>query len=414
MCTRTTESAPDSINNVDRLSVVPRDYPDILWIHESFAIKICEFINDVHYPFPNTWWTKTLAVAQELFNGKGEESDLVDLILTRLPTEIRNEVKWDKTIEALKEKMAYLDRPIINDTLFRGESLLVDKCLANRAFVVLEGSAHVANQIMKSLIKLYYYEFADAHAELPDVLHYEPEKFKSDLDHFFEKLGRIRKQREQLERIMPSLVRRRDSDEPSVADLTRQLAELTTTVDAVKEIMAKQADQIKALEEQINRLGKTIQHEQRKDWRKTDDGASMSRDLGTDSQTPRKVTLTEALINCNPVSAVADPSMEASMMSLEAAQRLGLKISQNNLATLRLLLSEHADKAYVSVRGRFRCNEYSRLMTLPFAVVDEKLLTDVVLGRHHLDMFGPTLSNKGKEIAVKLPHKKYAYDQDED
>ncbi|KAJ2171625.1 hypothetical protein GGH16_002754 [Coemansia sp. RSA 560] len=358
-------------------SFTPKGYPNILWIHEAFAFKIREFTYDVHYPSPNTWWTKALAVAQELFNGSGDERDLVDLILTRLPTEIRNEVKWDNTVGALKEKMACLDRSwvynlyeaLLDDSLFKGVSLLGDKCLANRAFDVLEGGAHVAYQIMKSLVKLYYYEFAHAHAELPDVLHRNPEKFEKDLDHFFEKLTRIRKQREQLESIIPSLSRRRDSDEPSVADLTRQLAELTTAVDAAKEIMAKQADQIKALEVNANILQMTIQ----------------------------------PVINRSPVSAVADSSTESSMMSLEAAQRLGLKISQKNPATLRLPLNEDTIKAYGSVRGRFRCNEYPHLQSLPFAVVDENLSTDVVLGRRHLNMFNSTVSYKGKGPAVELP-----------
>ncbi|KAJ2218332.1 hypothetical protein IW143_003180 [Coemansia sp. RSA 520] len=370
-------------------SFTPKGYPNILWIHEAFAFKIREFTYDVHYPSPNTWWTKALAVAQELFNGSGDERDLVDLILTRLPTEIRNEVKWDNTVGALKEKMACLDRSwvynlyeaLLDDSLFKGVSLLGDKCLANRALDVLEGGAHVAYQIMKSLVKLYYYEFAHAHAELPDVLHRNPEKFEKDLDHFFEKLTRIRKQREQLESIIPSLSRRRDSDEPSVADLTRQLAELTTAVDAAKEIMAKQADQIKALEVNANILQMTIQR----------------------SRTPHEGILTAAVINRSPVSAVADSSTESSMMSLEAAQRLGLKISQKNPATLRLPLNEDTIKAYGSVRGRFRCNEYPHLQSLPFAVVDENLSTDVVLGRRHLNMFNSTVSYKGKGPAVELP-----------
>ncbi|KAJ2143279.1 hypothetical protein IW142_003806 [Coemansia sp. RSA 564] len=391
-------------------SSTPKGYPNILWIHEAFAIKIREFTYDVHYPSPNTWWTKALAVAQELFNGSGDERDLVDLILTRLPTEIRNEVKWDNTVGALKEKMACLDRSwvynlyeaLLDDSLFKGVSLLGDKCLANRALDVLEGGAHVAYQIMKSLVKLYYYEFADAHAELPDVLHRNPEKFEKDLDHFFEKLSRIRKQREQLESIIPSLARRRDSDEPSVADLTRQLAELTTTVDAVKEVMAKQADQIKALEVNASILQMTIQREQRTDGRRAGNVASTSRVVETGSRTPHEGILTAAVINRSPVSAVADSSTESSMMSLEAAQRLGLKISQNNPTTLRLPLNEDTIKAYGSARGRFRCNEYPHLQSLPFAVVDENLSTDVVLGRRHLNMFNSTVSYKGKGPAVEL------------
>ncbi|KAJ2238958.1 hypothetical protein GGH98_006374 [Coemansia sp. RSA 454] len=256
---------------------------------------------------------------------------------------------------------------------------------------------------MKSLVKLYYYEFADAHAELPDVLHRNPEKFEKDLDHFFEKLTRIRKQREQLESIIPSLARRRDSDEPSVADLTRQLAELTTTVDAVKEVMAKQADQIKALEVNASILQMTIQREQRTDGKRAGNVASTSRVVETGSRTPHEGMLTAAVINRSPVSAVADSSTESSMMSLEAAQRLGLKISQKNPTTLRLPLNEDTIKAYGSVRGRFRCNEYPHLQSLPFAVVDENLSTDVVLGRRHLNMFNSTVSYKGKGPAVELP-----------
>ncbi|KAJ2280825.1 hypothetical protein EV176_000792 [Coemansia sp. RSA 451] len=90
-------------------------------------------------------------------------------------------------------------------------------------------------------------------------------------------------------------------------------------------------------------------------------------------------------------------------MSLEAAQHLGLKISQKNPATLRLPLNEDTIKAYGSVRGRFSCNEYPRLETLPFAVVDQNLPTDVVLGRRHLNMFNSTVSYKGKGPAVELP-----------
>ncbi|KAJ2482734.1 hypothetical protein IWW56_000907 [Coemansia sp. RSA 2131] len=137
-----------------------------------------------------------------------------------MSTEIRNELTWDqkRTLEALGEKMAYFDRrwvnnlyeALLNDTLFKGESLLVDKRWANRAFNGLGGSAVVAYQIMKSLVKIYYYDFIDANVRLPGVLNSDHLDFEKQLNHFFEELEWIRKQRAQLEMIIPSLTSHRD------------------------------------------------------------------------------------------------------------------------------------------------------------------------------------------------------------